>query len=182
MALPGFERKDLAWGQSRGTSTTKRTTKVRPSQRKGKASKRHEFVKNVVREVAGNAPYERRLMELLRSVWSPSGRVERAGPSRGYLAIEPNEGGSKRARGLIWSSIACRNGQDKKARRLAKARVRFTSATVTLAPSRFGGFVGSTGTTRKLTHLHLAQLGTLRRGKRKVDELTNVIAEQRRAH
>lgn len=66
MALPGFERKDLAWGQSRGTSTSKRATAARPSQRKGKSSKRHEFVKNIVREVAGNAPYERRLMELLR--------------------------------------------------------------------------------------------------------------------
>ena len=68
MALPGFERKDLAWGQSRGTSTTKRETRARPSQRKGKSSKRHDFVKNIVREVAGNAPYERRLMELLRLV------------------------------------------------------------------------------------------------------------------
>jgi len=86
-----------------GTSTTKRALKPKPSNRKGKASARKVFVKNIIREVAGQAPYERRLMELLR------------------------------------------NGQDKKARRTAKQR-----------------------------------LGTLRRAKRKVDELTNIIAEQRR--
>jgi large subunit ribosomal protein L36e len=58
----------------------------------------------LVREVAGHAPYEKRIMELLK------------------------------------------NSKDKRARKLAKRR-----------------------------------LGTLRRAKRKVDDLTNVIAESRRA-
>lgn len=68
MAVTGFERKNLPWGQSRGFPTTKRELKPKPSSRKGKASKRHDFVKNVVAEVAGQAPYERRLIELLRCV------------------------------------------------------------------------------------------------------------------
>ncbi|KAL7005543.1 ribosomal protein L36 [Cystobasidiomycetes sp. EMM_F5] len=105
MAYKGYERKDVPVGMSRGHPTTKREEKQRPSLRKGKASKRHVFVKSLVREVVGFAPYERRLMELLR------------------------------------------NGQDKKARRTAKAR-----------------------------------LGTLRRAKRKIDEVSVIIAESRRAH
>jgi large subunit ribosomal protein L36e len=40
--------------------------KEKPSNRKGKASKRAEFVRNIVKEVVGQAPYERRIMELLR--------------------------------------------------------------------------------------------------------------------
>ncbi|KAK9896481.1 ribosomal protein L36e [Cystobasidium minutum MCA 4210] len=98
------ERKNLPWGLNKGRPTTLRTLKAKPSNRVGKASKRASFVKSLVQEVVGQAPYERRIMELLR------------------------------------------NGQDKKARRMAKRR-----------------------------------LGTLRRGKRKVDELTGIIAEQRRA-
>merc|ERR1712093_160619 len=82
---------------------TPRTNVPKPSNRKGRQSARSAFVKSIVREVAGFAPYERRVMELIH------------------------------------------NSKDKKARKLTKKR-----------------------------------LGTLRRAKRKVDELTGVIAEQRR--
>ncbi|KAH3684868.1 hypothetical protein WICPIJ_004171 [Wickerhamomyces pijperi] len=37
------------------------------SYRKGALSKRAEFVRSIVREVSGLAPYERRLMELIRN-------------------------------------------------------------------------------------------------------------------
>merc|ERR1712058_221667 len=70
----------------------------------GKASKRTQFVREIVKEVSGLAPYERRVIELLR------------------------------------------NSKDKRARKLAKKR-----------------------------------LGTFGRAKAKVEELTNVIAESRRA-
>ncbi|KAL8293493.1 hypothetical protein RQP46_000194 [Phenoliferia psychrophenolica] len=89
---------------NKGHATTPLPVKAKPSYRKGKSSARSAFVKAIVREVAGFAPYERRVMELIR------------------------------------------NSKDKKARKLTKKR-----------------------------------LGTLRRAKRKVDELTGVIAEQRRA-
>lgn len=67
-------------------------------------TKRTKFVRDLVREVVGFAPYEKRIMELLK------------------------------------------NSNDKRAKRLAKKR-----------------------------------LGTFGRAKRKVDELSNVIAESRRA-
>jgi hypothetical protein len=63
-----------------------------------------KFIRDLVREVSGFAPYERRIMELLK------------------------------------------NSKDKRARKLAKKR-----------------------------------LGTMRRAKRKVDELSNVLVESRRA-
>ncbi|KAK4051681.1 ribosomal protein L36 [Microbotryomycetes sp. JL221] len=103
MSMNTIERIDLRWGANSGRPTTAIARKQRPSNRKGKQSTRATFVKSVVREVAGFAPYERRVMELIR------------------------------------------NSKDKKARKLTKKR-----------------------------------LGTLRRAKRKVDELTSVIAEQRR--
>ncbi|POY70040.1 hypothetical protein BMF94_6977 [Rhodotorula taiwanensis] len=96
-------RTNLPWGLNRGHPTTVIPKAVKPSNRKGKQSQRAAFVKSIVREVVGFAPYERRVMELIR------------------------------------------NSKDKKARKLTKKR-----------------------------------LGTLRRAKRKVDELTGVIAEQRR--
>ncbi|BGP41713.1 ribosomal protein L36 [Rhodotorula kratochvilovae] len=96
-------RADLPWGLNKGHPTTVIAKVPKPSNRKGRQSARSAFVKSIVREVAGFAPYERRVMELIR------------------------------------------NSKDKKARKLTKKR-----------------------------------LGTLRRAKRKVDELTGVIAEQRR--
>lgn len=40
---------------------------AKPVNRKGKQSVRSNFVKSIVREVAGFAPYERRVMELIRN-------------------------------------------------------------------------------------------------------------------
>ncbi|KAK1639157.1 60S ribosomal protein L36, partial [Colletotrichum phormii] len=82
---------------------TARVVKPRVSRTKGHLSKRTAFVRDVVKEVSGLAPYERRVIELLR------------------------------------------NSKDKRARKLAKKR-----------------------------------LGTFGRAKRKVEEMTRVIAESRR--
>ena len=43
------------------------TPKPRISRRKGLLSKRTAFVREIVKEVAGLAPYERRVIELLRN-------------------------------------------------------------------------------------------------------------------
>ncbi|KAF2499205.1 ribosomal protein L36e [Lophium mytilinum] len=94
----------LAVGLNSGHAVTPRQPKTKPSYRKGFQSKRTLFVKDVVREVAGLAPYERRVIELIR------------------------------------------NSKDKRARKLAKKR-----------------------------------LGTFGRAKAKVEEMTNIIAEARRA-
>ncbi|ODA81997.1 hypothetical protein RJ55_00502 [Drechmeria coniospora] len=47
--------------------TTARVAKPRVSRTKGHLSKRTAFVREVVKEVAGLAPYERRVIELLRN-------------------------------------------------------------------------------------------------------------------
>ncbi|KXS13505.1 ribosomal protein L36e [Gonapodya prolifera JEL478] len=100
---PTAPRNGLVVGKNKGHITTRRVPRAKPVNRKGALSKRSKLVRDLIREVAGFAPYERRVMELLR------------------------------------------NAKDKRARKLAKKR-----------------------------------LGTLTRAKRKVEELSNIIAEQRR--
>ncbi|KZW04248.1 ribosomal protein L36e [Exidia glandulosa HHB12029] len=95
---------NLRAGLNKGHPTTALEKRSRPSHRKGGSSTKTKFVRSVVREVAGFAPYERRVMELLR------------------------------------------NSKDKKARKLTKKR-----------------------------------LGTLLRSKRKLEELSGIIQESRRA-
>ncbi|KAF2003384.1 ribosomal protein L36e [Amniculicola lignicola CBS 123094] len=98
------QRSGLILGLNAGHKVTPRTPAAKISRRKGFLSKKTAFVREVAREVAGLAPYEKRVIELLR------------------------------------------NSKDKRARRLAKKR-----------------------------------LGTFGRAKRKVEEMTNIIAESRRA-
>merc|ERR1719146_479495 len=58
----------IAVGLNRGHIVTKRDMKARPSSRKAKRScgTRAKLIKEVVREVVGFAPYERRLIELIK--------------------------------------------------------------------------------------------------------------------
>ncbi|KAF2280859.1 ribosomal protein L36e [Westerdykella ornata] len=98
------QRSGLIVGLNAGHKVTPRQPAPKISRRKGFLSKRTAFVREITREVAGLAPYEKRVIELLR------------------------------------------NSKDKRARRLAKKR-----------------------------------LGTFGRAKRKVDEMTKIIAESRRA-
>ncbi|KAJ6445636.1 60S ribosomal protein L36 [Purpureocillium lavendulum] len=72
-------RTGLSVGLNRGHKTTARVVKPRVSRTKGHLSKRTAFVRDVVKEVAGDAdmdadiasfslaPYERRVIELLRN-------------------------------------------------------------------------------------------------------------------
>jgi len=57
---------DMAIGLTKGHKVTKNTVKPRPSRRKGTQTKHAKFVRDLVREVCGFAPYEKRAMELLR--------------------------------------------------------------------------------------------------------------------
>ncbi|CAL5401007.1 unnamed protein product [Camellia sinensis] len=53
-------------GLNKGHVVTKKELAPRPSDRKGKTSKRVHFVRTLIREVAGFAPYEKRITELLK--------------------------------------------------------------------------------------------------------------------
>eukprot|EP00878_Enallax_costatus_P000284 GHUV01000356.1.p1 GENE.GHUV01000356.1~~GHUV01000356.1.p1 ORF type:complete len:105 (+),score=29.83 GHUV01000356.1:92-406(+) len=56
----------IAIGADKGHITTKRDLAPRASRRKGFLSKKVKFVRDIVREVAGLAPYEKRIIELLK--------------------------------------------------------------------------------------------------------------------
>ncbi|EJD01111.1 ribosomal protein L36e [Fomitiporia mediterranea MF3/22] len=60
-------RNNTRRGLNKGHPTTAIPKSVKPSHKKGVRSTRTTFVRSVVREVAGFAPYERRVMELLRN-------------------------------------------------------------------------------------------------------------------
>ena len=56
----------IAVGLNKGHIVTRRVKRERPSQRKGRMGERVKLVRNVVREVVGWAPYEKRIMEILK--------------------------------------------------------------------------------------------------------------------
>merc|ERR1712024_207439 len=59
-------RYEICVGLEKGHKTTKNTLKAKPSKSKGKLTKHNKFVRDLIREVVGFAPYERRAQELLR--------------------------------------------------------------------------------------------------------------------
>ncbi|XP_029155754.1 60S ribosomal protein L36 [Nylanderia fulva] len=70
-------RYELAVGLNKGHKTTKirvansksekeKTVCIRPARLKGKQTKHSKFVRDLIREVTGHAPYEKRAMELLK--------------------------------------------------------------------------------------------------------------------
>merc|ERR1740121_85749 len=56
----------LAAGLNKGFIVTRRELAPKPSYRKGRKSTRNDLVREVVREVVGFAPYERRMIELIK--------------------------------------------------------------------------------------------------------------------
>ncbi|KAL0927637.1 hypothetical protein M5K25_001829 [Dendrobium thyrsiflorum] len=63
---PAQPKKGLFVGLNNGHIITKQEFPPQPSSRKGKTSKRVHFVRNLILEVAGFAPYEKRITELLK--------------------------------------------------------------------------------------------------------------------
>ena len=62
--------KGIAVGLNKGFLVTRvsgKRVRSRPSLRKGKLGKRVSLIRNIVREVAGFAPYEKRILELLKA-------------------------------------------------------------------------------------------------------------------
>merc|ERR1712194_623709 len=56
----------IAAGLNKGFIVTRREMPTKPSQRKGRKSQRVGIIREVIREVVGFAPYERRIIELLK--------------------------------------------------------------------------------------------------------------------
>ncbi|KAK2186382.1 hypothetical protein NP493_202g01029 [Ridgeia piscesae] len=59
-------RYEMAVGLNKGKKVTKNVMKPRQSRRKGSLTKHAKFVRDIVRDVCGFAPYEKRALELLR--------------------------------------------------------------------------------------------------------------------
>merc|ERR1711953_1124910 len=59
-------RYEMVTGLEKGHKTTPNTLKPKPSNNKGKQTNHNKFVRDLVREVTGFSPYERRAMELLK--------------------------------------------------------------------------------------------------------------------
>ncbi|KAG5439826.1 hypothetical protein PCANB_000108 [Pneumocystis canis] len=61
------KQKGLPVGLNYDRRSTQRIPPSRVSRRKGVLTKRVSFIRGIIREVAGFAPYERRIIELLRN-------------------------------------------------------------------------------------------------------------------
>uniref|UniRef100_A0A2K5QGV6 60S ribosomal protein L36 n=1 Tax=Cebus imitator TaxID=2715852 RepID=A0A2K5QGV6_CEBIM len=59
-------RYPMAVGLNKGHKVTKNVSKPRHSRRRGRLTKHTNYVRDMIREVCGFAPYERRAMELLK--------------------------------------------------------------------------------------------------------------------
>nr|ACN09999.1 60S ribosomal protein L36 [Salmo salar]ACN12346.1 60S ribosomal protein L36 [Salmo salar] len=59
-------RYPMAVGLSKGHPVTKNVTAPKHARRRGRLTKHSKFVRDMIREVCGFAPYERRAMELLK--------------------------------------------------------------------------------------------------------------------
>merc|ERR1711890_54860 len=57
---------EICAGLDKGHKTTLNEVKKKPSNAKGKQTNHNKFVRDLVREVTGFSPYERRAMDLLR--------------------------------------------------------------------------------------------------------------------
>lgn len=57
---------ELVVGLKKGHKVTRNERKPKPSAQKGRITKHNKFVRDIVKEINGFAPYEKRCMELLR--------------------------------------------------------------------------------------------------------------------
>ncbi|PAA55592.1 hypothetical protein BOX15_Mlig011553g2, partial [Macrostomum lignano] len=60
---PAYE---ICVGLKKGHRVTANTPREKPANRRGKSTKNNKFVRSVIREIVGYAPYERRIVELLK--------------------------------------------------------------------------------------------------------------------
>ena len=85
------ETTGIAVGLNKGHVVTKRQVRAKPSHKKGKLGPRVEFIRKVIREVSGLAPYEKRVIELIKGGGSN-------GPKRATRFLKRRLGSLKRAK------------------------------------------------------------------------------------
>ncbi|CAL8108961.1 unnamed protein product [Calicophoron daubneyi] len=54
-------------GRERGMKRTKNVRPKKPSNRRGRITKQAQFTRDLIKEVVGPAPFEKRIMELLKN-------------------------------------------------------------------------------------------------------------------
>uniref|UniRef100_A0A8C1FD76 60S ribosomal protein L36 n=1 Tax=Cyprinus carpio carpio TaxID=630221 RepID=A0A8C1FD76_CYPCA len=79
-------RYPMAVGLNKGHPVTKNVAKPKQSRRRGRLTKHTKFVRDMIREVCGFAPYERRAMELLKFIKKRVGTHIRAKRKREELS------------------------------------------------------------------------------------------------
>merc|ERR1712146_711898 len=67
MGIINMARTGYAKGANSGHITTERPKKVKPSHRKVAASKRTLLCREIAREFAGMSPYERRILDMIKT-------------------------------------------------------------------------------------------------------------------
>merc|ERR1711976_407056 len=60
-------RTGIALGKNGGHATTERERAAKPSRRKGALGKRVSLCREIAREVAGLSPYERRILDMIKT-------------------------------------------------------------------------------------------------------------------
>merc|ERR1712188_128123 len=65
MVANGVTASGIVWGPNKGHIVEPLPKRVRPSEKKGKLGVKVKLARDVIRDVCGFAPYERRAMELL---------------------------------------------------------------------------------------------------------------------
>jgi len=66
VAFKKLPRSGLRVGLAAGTKVTERVSAPRPSHRRGALSKRVSVVREIIRDVAGLAPYEKRIVDVIK--------------------------------------------------------------------------------------------------------------------
>lgn len=85
------EATGIAVGLNKGHVVARREPRAKPSSNKGKVSKRVQLIRKVVREVSGLAPYEKRVLELIKGGGAN-------GPKRATRFLKRRLGSLKRAK------------------------------------------------------------------------------------